>query len=893
MTGRPVIKRHIPKKTTNWGSTPFSVWDLYESSDGILWLGTLKGLCRADPENPAIELFVPEYDSDIPNSKLICSVEEFEPGILIIGSFGGLTYFFDTKKKQYFNHKEFSDFATDTDIQIGSINSLLKIDNELWMAGSQGLFVVDVKNYQLLFSSNKYKHRAKSNNIFKDQALTLCYDKQGIIWVSYGKLGLEKCDLQKINFNEYFIELDSEYPYRDYITKIIPQKNYLWISTWGDGLIRAEKDGHIINRIKFSNQFQNTITSFIIDRKGIFWLGTAKGLLQYAPRKNKILNVFTKNSGDEIKLAHNHVMEIIEESEDTLWIITQEGTHKINTSDLTPIYDTLVRIANTNLHSSMLIDSENDYLFGFINSFLHIKVNTKNESISFDKKRKFLYGRYLKTIIQDSKDRYWIATNNGLGRYIYEKDTIIFYDQKEGYEINQIYKIIEDHDGNLWLSGINGLSKFNVDSTKFITFDKSSGLSKKVVRLFIDNKGFIYYAGEGGFYYFHPDSIKLKRMRVPLYLTNIRLLGEPVPVHSPPLNGTPLQYKKRLDLDYDQNTLSFAFHALDYSSPENINYSYKLIGSDTAWKNIGTKNDLSFQNLYPGHYKLFIKAFDSYQLLSTNLIELDIIIHPPFWLTYQAYAVYVTLIVAMGILLRFIIIKREQQKLKIKLERAENERIHEMDEMKLRFFINISHEIRTPLTLIYGPLELIKKCFADKSNFPSEIHSKVSDCLSLISQNIKRVERFANQVIDIRKLEAGKLIPKVMYADFKVFLDKILNSLISHANNLAINIQVSVQLQSPLLFFSPESIEKILFNILMNSIKYTPENGNIFFECNEIVADEVVNLTGKFTGNTVRITKEVPVIENCRYLQFIIKDTGQGIEPTEIEAIFERYYQSG
>jgi hypothetical protein len=166
---------------------------------------------------------------------------------------------------------------------------------------------------------------------------------------------------------------------------------------------------------------------------------------------------------------------------------------------------------------------------------------------------------------------------------------------------------------------------------------------------------------------------------------------------------------KEIRLGYKQN-FSLDFAALNYSSPQDNRYSYKLDGFDKDWNHIGTSHTAVYTNLDPGEYTFRVKAKSDDGLWSTPETAIKILVKPPFWRTGYAYVFYILLVCFLiGILRRHSIRKLknkyalEQERLQVRQmieqERKEAERQHEFDQLKIKFLTNLSHEFRTPISL--------------------------------------------------------------------------------------------------------------------------------------------------------------------------------------------------
>jgi DNA-binding response OmpR family regulator/two-component sensor histidine kinase len=188
------------------------------------------------------------------------------------------------------------------------------------------------------------------------------------------------------------------------------------------------------------------------------------------------------------------------------------------------------------------------------------------------------------------------------------------------------------------------------------------------------------------------------------------------------------------------------------------------------------------------------------------------------------------------------------------MTKFEAEKMHEVDEMKNRFFANISHEFRTPLTLIFGPA----KDVLEKTDDP---HTKKN--VGIIKRNTSRLYSLVNQLLDLSKLEAGKLKLEASEQDIIQLLKGIFLSFTSFAERKKIMMQFNSIDESLFVYIDRDKVEKIINNLLSNAFKFTPEGGKIDFTVERMI-DKV----------EIRIT-----------------DNGIGIPEERIDKIFDRFYQ--
>ncbi len=193
---------------------------------------------------------------------------------------------------------------------------------------------------------------------------------------------------------------------------------------------------------------------------------------------------------------------------------------------------------------------------------------------------------------------------------------------------------------------------------------------------------------------------------------------------------------------------------------------------------------------------------------------------------------------------------------------AQARQLQELDQTKTRFFTNVTHEFRTPLTLIIGTLS--EKLHALADNAETVIHRAE---VTVMYRNAERLLQLINQLLDLAKLESGRLQLHAQTDDIKPLLNGVAALFSSSAEQR--NIRLSVQLSPERLLVSHDAdqLEKVVTNLLANAFKFTPDGGD------------------------VTVQAEPVRVDNGAFVQIIVADSGIGIAPEQTDRVFERFYQ--
>lgn len=308
-----------------------------------------------------------------------------------------------------------------------------------------------------------------------------------------------------------------------------------------------------------------------------------------------------------------------------------------------------------------------------------------------------------------------------------------------------------------------------------------------------------------------------------------------------------------LNLSYKQNNITVEFASFNYNNDRNRLFEYRLEGFDKAWTQT-TGTTITYTNLPPGEYILRARPLAGKENLDEE-VHLNIHVSAPFYATVWAYFFY--LLCLLGVMIAFIRFKTRQAALKssLEFERKEKERIEELNQVKLRFFTNISHEFRTPLTLILGQIEVLMQM---------DLGTTIYNRILRIYKNAWHMRNLISELLDFRKQEQGYLKLKVEEQNLVAFTRQIYMCFYEYAQKKEITYRFDNVEETISVWFDSKQLQKVIFNLLSNAFKYTPNKGSIRVE--------------------VRMLASQAIVSVC--------DTGVGIPEEHISKIFERFYQT-
>ena len=264
-------------------------------------------------------------------------------------------------------------------------------------------------------------------------------------------------------------------------------------------------------------------------------------------------------------------------------------------------------------------------------------------------------------------------------------------------------------------------------------------------------------------------------------------------------------------LSHKENIFSVHFAALDYTNPQNIQYAYILDGFEKQWTFADKQRSVTYTNLPKGEYVLRGRSTNSDGVWGDNERILNIVILPSFCETPVAYVLYVLFILIIILVAVYILFTIYRLKHEVSVEQ-------QISDIKLRFFTNISHELRTPLTLIAGPVEQVLK----NDKLPADAREQ----LVVVERNTNRMLRLVNQILDFRKIQNKKMKMQVQRVDIVPFVRKVMENFEAVAEEHRIDFLFQTEKEHLYLWVDADKLEKIVFNLLSNAFKYTP-NGKM------------------------------------------------------------------
>jgi signal transduction histidine kinase/DNA-binding response OmpR family regulator len=630
------------------------------------------------------------------------------------------------------------------------------------------------------------------------------------------------------------------------------------------------------------------------DSHGVLWIGTANGLAKLKQdRKN--FTCYYPDSNNPRGLKSAWIQSICPDPQDknVLWL----GTIGAGIAKFSITEETFIHFLHEPDRPNSLSNNYINIIYADPNSADNILwIGTNSAGLNrFDVgKRAFktyehsdsdprsISDNYIWCIYKDHAGQLWIGTDaGGLNRFDVNRDEFVHFTERDGLANNSVMGILEDDSGCLWLSTLKGLSRFNPQTGQFRNYNKSDGLQDNEFYSFSYLKtrdGHMFFGGINGFNLFHPDRLE-ENKRIPrTVLTRFQIYNETIkPGKKSPLTKT-ISEEREIILAHQQDVFTFEFSALDFTIPQKNKYAYQMEDINRDWiYSVANRRFVTYTKLPPGKYIFHVKGSNNDGIWDEEGTSIAIEILPPWWLSDLAYLVYLLIVIVFVVSGWRFKTKRLQLKHQVELDHLETEKLREIDRVKSNFFANISHEFRTPLTLIIGPLERWLSVTTDRE--------KKRD-METMRRNAKRLEKLINQLLDLSKLDAGKIDLKYSSENIIMFIKGILMSFAPLADQKHIDLNLHTLEERIEVYIDPDKIEKIVSNLLSNALKFTPDGGEITV---------AINIISKYSS-PISSGEKVPFLpareEPGECLEIAITNTGSGIPSAQINKIFDRFFQA-
>ena len=830
----PFIKRGIAHYSYN---VKTMTKDIY----GTIWLLIPgEGICLYDEEKGQVVL----KSNKVTNAE--CFVAD-DQGNLWMGTRQGLLSF-------HIHDQTLKRYASLDGIDIHNVVSLyISAKKELWICSDGGGLIIYNPDKGVI----KHLRKESTETSLTSNAVFAGYeDQEGRQWIGTLRGGINIVSNQSKKFSLFRQEwLDKRPNPQDFILSFGEDKEGLvWIGTDGEGIIQWNQFTRTFKKLnannkKSTNLSSNYITRILMDSQGDTWVGTYGGGVNLWNKQKKLFQPIAITTGEN-QTFNQHIWELYEDSKNRIWATTLNsgGVFLLN-PDRTSFDRVDIDVSN-----ALTIYEETPDIFWFGTYAELIRVQWSSGEIT-----RYTTGNAVRFIHPHHQShQLWLGTE-GSGLLVFDKKKGIQqqFTEAHGMPSNVMLNVLEDDAGDFWISTYHGLVRFNPKNGKILqTFMESDGLQSNqfsynaAIRL---RSGEFLFGGIKGFNAFQPERIRGTAPFPKVVFTDLKINNRPYQEYTTPEQTLNQANIATLTIPYEEALLFVEFAALEFGTPENINYRYILEGWDKDWIVAGKQRTAQYSRIQEGTYFLKIKSTSADGLWNEDETVIRIQVLPPWYRTGWAYATYLFLLASL--IYGYIIYERRRIRLQheVELEHLAIEQEKELNQRKLSFFTHISHEFRTPLTLITNPLKEI-------------VYSQNKDIdtneLTTVYHNSKRLLSLVDQLLLFQKSDEDGARHLLVRLDMKTLCEEVFLCFKHHAEHRKISYIFESE-DNIELIGDREKLEICLFNLISNALKFTKEGGAV-----------KLRLSSSATG-----------------VHLEISDTGCGIPPEVGDQLFKRFYR--
>ncbi len=864
------------------------VRSIVQDPQGFIWMGTTNGLIRYD--GYTTYLITP---SDAPNRRLmadsrILAIRLWQDRYILVMTNGRKYSCYDTQTDQFIeksvDYQKLFDERQTVDNRGNAVRTTP--DGEVW--------VTNARSHQTVHLSGIYSQELlRRNGTPRYGVIT---DRDGIIWISTYGNGLFAHDPKTGETTHWLKDANNQVPIlTNYLIHLYEDRTgNIWVSQENMGVVCLRKQRQSVERIFFTTpeqldhtnsihllartdrqifignrynglkitnglladeklveQYGDDIVTLCTDQQGTVWVGTRKSGI-YCGNRN-----YRNVPDDPHSLSKGKISDILCDRQGRIWISIFDGGVDLAIPDGNGNYT--FRHFFTGQQAiqqprQMLCDfrgdiwlCSNEGLYTFqpekliadSNSFSHISVNTDNPYLDEIHCIYETKGHHILAGVQEKGLA--VISNDKAGEYRIER----MVTTQEGLPNNNVQQLAIDRYGNLWIGTNQGLARYDIQKKQIATLMPANNI---LGNMFVENAvcslddGRMAFGTHHGIVVVDPKRMTDTHQMFQLRITDIDI------------NGIATHATEKISLDYHQNSLVFHFSDFQFADSQESRYSYRLKDYDKEWSPMSSQNWASYKNLPSGRYTMEVRSGDG------TVATMEVVIAPPFWATWWAYLIYICIVagITWAAFGHFKRVNELHNRIKVE---------EQLTEYKMQFFTNISHEFRTPLTIIRGAMERIQA----SKQMPGDMKQPVST----MQKGVNRLMRMINQLMEFSKVHEGKLRLAVEDTEIVGFIRDIFSTFREMAENKHIDYHFSTSDQSFQAFIDRSFLDKIVYNLISNAFKYTPQGGQI----------------------TVRLMKGEPSATTTPAafpagLTLEVRDTGIGIDKDKQRELFARFNQS-
>lgn len=813
-----------------------------EDPGGNIWIGTVSGVSRFDGET--FTSF--KYQEDL--------ARDFISDILFDRD--GRVWFATSRGVVCIDGGRFIRYTTAQGLSHNQVNVLL-VDRQgnIWIGTDRGLKCLRSGQQELSDVGGKND---------RQPVQALLEDRYGNVWVGTVEELFHFASDKLFNTGGRF-----RFSVGNISSIFEDNEGNIWFGT-SSGL-RKIQFLRIVNFTDMDGLPSNLIWSILQDEKGRYWFGTGKGLSCLSEGKFK---TYTTADG----LGNDNIYALAIDQQGNIWIGTGNGlavfssgkirNYRLNNIIADPVVISLMvdrrgwvwvgtikgmcrwdgrrfgypgfKMDEVPVHC-FLEDREGSIWYSDTGGVCRVKNlgEEANPSITRFSTREGILYAIVNSLFQDSQGRIWMTSMRGLS--CFNNGAFANYTTADGLADDACYFVMEDQRGDLWIGTGRGVCRFN--GTSFKTYTVWDGLASYEMNqgsCLKDRQGYLWFGTVNGVSRFDPRVDQEYPVPPPVYISQFEVLGEPYQL------STTLERGIQARLKYYQNYIHIGFVGISLTSPEAVEYHYRLDPIDRGWSK-SRERSAGYPYLPPGDYRFRVRAVNQDGVRSTRAAEIHFVILPPFWKTIWFQIVVAILILGIGVMFFFWRMKRMRERVEL---RERNKQLIMAQKMELLGILagGAVHDLKNLLAVIIAYSKLAERQARNEETGGSDnALERIKTTAVTAVQIVKQILAFTRQNYD-----------KTMTANLPDLVDDILEILKVTAPG-AIKIDWVRPVGELRLAVNPTRFQQVVMNLCLNAIDAMPSGGRL----------------------------EISLVKEPGQIVFRVKDTGIGMEESVRQKIFD------
>jgi signal transduction histidine kinase/ligand-binding sensor domain-containing protein/CheY-like chemotaxis protein/AraC-like DNA-binding protein len=775
------------------------------------------------------------------------------------------------------------------------------IDHTLWIGTVEG---VSVRNKSGAFINYPDQKMSDEWNDMNRGINNIIADKDGRLWMCVNNGGVITADISPRLFTSFHLKSSMLSTRTDIINSIATDKNKnLWLGLNNCGLALCNISTGLTTLCNFTTSRngiseQSEVNKVFVTSDGTLLAGTRKdGILVY--KKGRLTGRYDMSNSPWLK--NNCVYSFLELGSGNFLVGTWTGLclmnidgrgryiSRIGTTDISRIH--ILAITRT---------GRNEYWLSLIFGIIHItgdinhpetmrakvysyegtspSVSPPDAFVDVSSKRdpKHYHLGGIFKMLKDHHGRIWACTSEpGLLLYDSHRDAFVCVSHLYGIPGDNVHSMEEDRHGCLWLSTNEGIARLHLSDhthdASLKMFTAADGLPDNYYGNAAScslGDGRICFGNYNSVTIFSPDDFTHRGRHEKACITDIKIFNQSISemdsgiIHD--ITSFLPPYTKQITLKPHQNDIQIDFSTFKYNDAHAVRYAYRLDEHDENWIFTEGSNHVAYySNLQPGTYTFRLKTINDDGTWSNIETRIVITVLPPLWLCWWAYLVYFILLIAAVYVAYLLIRRSERQKQAVRVARMEQEKTEELNHKKMQFFTNITHDLMTPLTVISATVDSLRN--ADTFGLTNNRNTHPLLQFDIIQNNINRLMRLLQQILEFRKVETGNLSLQVSTGDMIDFCRHEVESIAPLMKSKNQTVSFVCTEEHFECMFDTDVVDKIIYNLLSNASKYNRSSGSI-------------TLTLEF-------------IDDHSRARLTVTDTGYGLTEQQLSNIFSRFYE--